>query len=52
LFSEAWKKAADDMVKRLRLKNRAYKTEKTYLNWLRDFFRFFGSMFPENIIES
>lgn len=37
--SDAWKKAADDMVKRLRLKQRSYRTEQTYLVWLRDFWQ-------------
>ena len=37
------------MVKRLRLKHRSYRTEQTYLGWLRDFYRFTGSVAPEFI---
>jgi hypothetical protein len=37
------------MVKRLRLKQRSYRTEQTYLGWLRDFYRFAGSVSPESI---
>ncbi|MCJ8501922.1 integron integrase [Desulfatitalea alkaliphila] len=33
-----WKKAGEDMVRMLRLKQRSYRTEQTYLKWLRDFF--------------
>jgi hypothetical protein len=47
--SAAWKKAADDMVKRMRLKQRSYRTEKTYLGWLRNFYRFVGNVPPEKI---
>jgi site-specific recombinase XerD len=49
--SEVWIKVADDMVKRLILKHRSYKTEKTHLNWLRDFCRFIGSAPPETITD-
>jgi hypothetical protein len=31
-FSDAWKKAADNMVKRLRLKQRSYRTEQNILS--------------------
>ena len=37
------------MIKRLRLKQRSYRTEKTYLGWLRDFYRFVDSTPPEKI---
>jgi integron integrase len=47
--SGAWKKAASNMVKRLRLKGCAYKTEQTYLHWLRDFYRFVDNAPPETI---
>ena len=47
--SEAWKKAAEDMVRRLRLKQRSYRTEQTYLVWLRDFYRFVDDIPPEKI---
>jgi integron integrase len=48
-FSEAWKKAADDLVKRLRLKQRSYRTEQAYLGWLRDFYRFVGGQAPDSV---
>lgn len=48
-FSDAWKNAADEMVKLLRLKQRSYRTEQTYLGWLRDFYRFIGGRAPETI---
>ena len=34
---EAWKLAAQEMRRILRLKHLAYRTEKTYMNWLRKF---------------
>lgn len=37
------------MVKRLRLKQRSYRTEQTYLRWLRDFYRFLDNVPPEKI---
>ena len=51
VFSNAWKKAADDMLKRLRLKQRSYRTEQTYLGWLRDFYRFVGGLDPGTIAD-
>ena len=33
-----WKTAGDTMVRMLRLKQRSYRTEQTYLKWLRDFY--------------
>lgn len=47
--SDAWKRAADDLIKRLRLKQRSYRTEQTYLGWLRDFYRFVDNVPPEKI---
>ncbi len=49
LTSGVWKEAADDMVKRLRLKQRSYRTEQTYLRWLRDFYRFVGKVSPDTL---
>jgi integron integrase len=49
ISSDAWKKAADDMLKKLRLKQRAYRTERTYLSWLRDFYRFVDCTPPDKI---
>ena len=47
--SGAWKRAADEMVNMLRLKQRSYRTEKTYMAWLRDFYRFSGNVSPDAI---
>lgn len=38
-IDQAWKAAAEEMVRIIRLKQLAYKTEKTYLSWLRRFCR-------------
>jgi integron integrase len=35
-----WKQVAEDMIRMLRLKQRSHRTEKTYLSWLRHFYRF------------
>jgi integron integrase len=35
-----WKTVADEMTRALRLKHRSLTTEKTYIGWLRDFYRF------------
>ena len=43
--NNAWKVAADEMVRMLRLKHRALATEKTYLGWLRSFYRFSAPIF-------
>lgn len=35
-----WKSAGESMMRMLRLKQRSYRTEQTYMKWLRDFFSF------------
>jgi integron integrase len=35
-----WKQVAEEMVRMLRLKQRSLTTEKTYMSWLRHFYRF------------
>jgi hypothetical protein len=35
-----WKSVASEMVNMLRLKQLSLQTEKTYMHWLRDFYRF------------
>ena len=37
--AQAWKEAADEMVRILRLKHLSFSTEKSYLSWLRRFYR-------------
>lgn len=39
-LDEQWKSVADEMVNMLRLKQRALDTEKSYMYWLRQFYRF------------
>ena len=46
--AELWKLRADEMVKILRLKHRATSTEKTYMTWLRSFYRFFKGKSPDH----
>jgi len=45
--NEEWRRAANEMQRMLRLKHRSYATEKAYLGWLRDFYRFVKGMDPE-----
>jgi len=47
--AEAWKRAGDELVRMLRLKHRARSTEKTYVGWVRDFYRFVKGTFPEQL---
>ena len=35
-----WKSAGDRMIRMLRLKQLAYKTEQSYMKWLRDFYAY------------
>jgi len=46
---EEWKKIGEEMIRILRLKHRALSTEKTYLNWVRDFYRFVKGVSPHNL---
>lgn len=46
-----WKLAAEEMKKILRLKQRSYSTEKTYINWLRGFYRYSRPIVPQNLNE-
>jgi integron integrase len=45
--NEGWRRAADEMQRMLRLKHRSFATEKSYLGWLRDFYRFVKGIAPE-----
>jgi len=45
----AWKEAADEMVRMLRLKHRSLATEKSYLSWLRSFYGFVGGKHPDSL---
>ena len=44
--NDQWKIAADEMSKMLRLKQRRPATEKAYLYWLRQFYRFLNGLSP------
>ncbi|MBU4318141.1 MAG: phage integrase N-terminal SAM-like domain-containing protein [Proteobacteria bacterium] len=48
-FINDWKKAGDTMVKMLRLKQRSYRTEQSYMKWLRDIYRFVKPALPEDL---
>jgi integron integrase len=50
--AELWKLRADEMVKILRLKHRATSTEKTYMTWLRSFYRFLKGKSPDQLRSS
>ncbi len=47
LFNSRWHGAAGEMKRMLRLKHRAFATEKAYMTWVRDFFRFVKGIDPE-----
>lgn len=44
-----WRAVGQDMVKILRLKHRSFKTEKTYMYWLRLFYRFLDGKSPYSL---
>lgn len=44
-----WKYVAEEMVKILRLKHRSLSTEKTYMGWLRSFYRFLEGTAPQTL---
>ncbi len=46
---EQWRRVAEETVRMLRLKHRSMSTEKTYLGWLRQFYRFLDGHSPEDI---
>ncbi len=48
-LDEQWKCAADEMVRMLRLKQRALRTEESYMQWLRSFYRNAKGIAPENL---
>jgi integron integrase len=47
-----WKAVAQDMVRMLRLKHRSLSTEKTYMGWLRSFYRFLNGRSPHELDSS
>jgi integrase len=49
--NEQWKSVVDDMKKMLRLKHFSLRNEKTYLGWMRRFYRFLNGQ-PPNRLDS
>jgi len=47
--SEHWKIVVEDMYKILRLKHLSVRTEKTYIGWLRRFYRFMNGQQPHTL---
>ncbi|WP_054029595.1 phage integrase N-terminal SAM-like domain-containing protein [Desulfatitalea tepidiphila] len=47
-----WKLAGEKMVRILRLKQRSYRTEQTYMKWLRDFYLFVKPELPARLSDS
>lgn len=45
-YEQLWKEHADRMVRMLRLKQRAYSTEQSYIGWLRQFYMRFKDRDP------
>ena len=45
----AWKAAAEDMTRMLRLKQRSLNTERAYLGWLRSFYKFLNGLPPAKL---
>ncbi len=49
---EAWKKIGEELILTLRLKYRSLSTEKTFLGWVRDFYRFLKGRHPAELDSS
>ena len=45
-YEQLWKESADRMVRMLRLKQRSYRTEQSYVGWLRQFYAHFKDTDP------
>jgi integron integrase len=53
IYSDAqWKGVAQDMVRMLRLRHRSLSTEKSYIGWLRSFYRFLNGQSPYELDSS
>ncbi|MBN1625811.1 MAG: phage integrase N-terminal SAM-like domain-containing protein [Deltaproteobacteria bacterium] len=48
-ISAQWKIIADAMQKVLRLMHRSYRTEQTYIGWVRQFYRFMKGRSPHSL---
>jgi integron integrase len=51
-WSAAWVRAAESMQRMLRLRQRAYRTEQSYMNWLRSFCGFVRPTSPDGLDDS
>jgi len=51
-FNESWKSAGESMVRMLRLKQRSFRTEKSYLSWIRNFYLFVKPLSPEDLSDN
>ena len=49
---EEWERLEEELVRILRLKHRSLSTEKTYLGWVRDFYRFLKGTHPSELESS
>ena len=47
--NEQWKSVDDDMKKMLRLKHLSFRTERTYLGWVRRFYHFLNGQLPNKL---
>jgi integron integrase len=45
-----WTQAVNRMVDVMRLKHRSYRTEQTYVSWMRQFYRFVAGQPPETLV--
>ena len=46
-----WKSAGERMVRMLRLKQKAYRTEQSYMSWLRDFYAYVKHISPDALTD-
>lgn len=49
LKNREWQQAIDQMVKSMRLKHLSYRTEQTYLAWMRSFYSFVNGALPMHL---
>jgi integron integrase len=50
--TQEWKRLGEELVRILRLRHRSLGTEKTYLGWVRDFYRFHKGRHPAELESS
>ena len=47
--AKQWKAVADEMVRMIRLRHLSLKTEKTYMGWIRSYYRFLKGKSPQQL---